>query len=146
MLEKIKKAVFEKYSQSDYKWIFLSIFDQDNKLVMSNWCLYTDKVLDSIIDTLYHGLVEKHKNISHIVIDIVTKEEELTDWTKLNEIPLKDYWIALIAWWKYWAILPNTQWINDITEALKVIKQKNWLEWNAKIIKFQTDRITVFDQ
>ena len=92
---------------------------------MSNWSLYTDKVLDSILDTLYHGLVEKYKNISHIVVDIVTDEEELTDWSKLNEIPLEKYWIALIAGWKHWAILPNTQWITDIQEALKLIKQKN---------------------
>jgi len=146
MLEKIKNAIFTKYQKTDEKWIFLSVFDENNKLVMSNWSLYTDKVLDSILDTLYHGLVEKHKDISHIVIDIITNEEELTDWTKLNEIPLEKYWIALIAWSKYWAILPNTQWVNNIEDAIKLIKQKNWLEWNAKIIKFQTDRITVYNE
>jgi hypothetical protein len=146
MLEKIKEAVFAKYKKEDTYWIFLSVFDENNNLLMSNWALYTDKVLDSILDTLYHWLVEKHTNISYIVVDIVTKEEELTDWDNLNEIPLDKYWIALIAWWKYWATLPNTQWINNITDALKAIKQKNWLEWNAKIIKFQTDRITVQEQ
>jgi len=146
MLEKIKEAVFAKYKKEDTYWIFLSVFDENNNLLMSNWALYTDKVLDSILDTLYHWLVEKHTNISYIVVDIVTKEEELTDWDNLNEISLDKYWIALITGWKYWATLPNTQWINNITDALKAIKQKNWLEWNAKIIKFQTDRITVQEQ
>ena len=146
MLEKIKKAVFEKYSQSDYRWVFLSVFDENKNLLMSNWALYTDKVLDSILDTLYHWLVEKYKNISYVVVDIITNEEELTWWDNLNDISLEKYGIALIAWWKHWAILPNTQWITDIQEALKLIKQKNWLEWNARIIKFQTDRITVFNQ
>jgi len=141
MLEKIKNAVFAKYKKEDIFWIFLSVFDENNKLLMSNGSFYTDKVLDNILDTLYHGLVEKYKNIAYIVVDIITDEEEITDISKINEISLQEFWIAVIAGDKYWVMLPNTEWVTNVTQAIQLIKQKDSLQWNAKIIKFHTDRI-----
>lgn len=143
MLEKIKNAIFTKYKKEDIKGVFLSVFDENNKLLMSNGTFYTDKVLDSLLDTLYHWLVENHKNIAYITVDVVINEEELTDVSKINEIPLQQYWIAVIAGAKYWVILPNTAWVTNSLQALQLIKQKDSLEWNAKIVKFQTDRILV---
>ena len=90
MIEKIKSAVFAKYKKEDCKWVFMSVFDENNKLLMSNGAFYTDKVLDSLLDTLYHWLVENHKNVSHIVVDVITDEEEITDVSKINEIPLQE--------------------------------------------------------
>lgn len=141
MLEKIKNAVFAKYKKEDIFWIFLSVFDENNKLLMSNGSFYTDKVLDNILDTLYHGLVEKYKNIAYIVVDIITDEEEITDISKINEIPLQEFWIAVMAGDKYWVVLPDTAWVQNATHALQLIKQKDNLEWNARILKFHTDRI-----
>ena len=143
MLEKIKKAIFEKYKREDCKWAFLSVFDENNKLLMSSGAFYTDKVLDSLIDTLYHWLVEKYKNIAYITVDIITDEEEITDVSKINEIPLQEYWIAVIAGDKYWIMLPNTVWVTNVTQAIQLIKQKDNLQWNAKIVKFHTDRLLV---
>ena len=143
MLEKIKNAIFAKYKKEDCKWVFLSVFDENNKLLMSNWALYTDKVLDNILDTLYHGLVEKYKNVAYIVVDIITDKEEITDVSKINEISLQEYWLAVIAWDKYGVMLPNTAWVANVTQALQLIKQKDSLHWNAKIVKFHTDRLLV---
>ena len=143
MLEKIKNAIFTKYKKEDIKGVFLSVFDENNKLLMSNGTFYTDKVLDSLLDTLYHWLVENHKNIAYIAVDVVINEEELTDVSKINEIPLQQYWIAVIAGSKYWVMLPNTAGVTNTLQALQLIKQKDSLEWNAKIVKFQTDRILV---
>ena len=143
MIEKIKSAVFAKYKKEDCKWVFLSVFDENNKLLMSNGALYTDKVLDNILDTLYHGLVEKYKNIAYIVVGIITDEEEITDVSKINEISLQEYWLAVIAWDKYGVMLPNTAWVANVTQALQLIKQKDSLHWNAKIVKFHTDRLLV---
>jgi hypothetical protein len=39
--------------------------------------------------------------------------------------------------------LPDTTGIVDIATALKTIKTKNWLEWNANITKFKTDRFSI---
>jgi len=143
MLEKIKNAIFAKYKKEDCKWVFLSVFDENDKLLMSNGAFYTDKVLDNILDTLYHWLVEKYKNVAYIVVDIITDEEEITDVSKINEISLQEYWLAVIAGDKYWVILPDTAWVTDVTQALQLIKQKDSLQWNAKIVKFHTDRILV---
>ena len=143
MLEKIKEAVFAEYKKEDCKWVFISVFDENNKLLMSNWALYTDKVLDNILDTLYHWLVEKYKNVAYIVVDIITDEEEITDVSKINEISLQEYWLAVIAGDKYWVMLPDTAWVLNVTQAVQLIKQKDSLQWNAKIVKFHTDRILV---
>lgn len=143
MLEKIKNAIFAKYKKEDYKWVFMSVFDENNKLLMSSGTFYTDKVLDSLMDTLYHWLVENHKNISHIAVDIIIDEEELTDVSKINEISLQEYWIAVIAGDKYWVMLPNTAWVTTPLQAIQLIKQKDNLQWNAKIVKFHTDRLLV---
>ena len=40
-------------------------------------------------------------------------------------------------------MLPNTEWVTNVTQAIQLIKQKDSLQWNAKIIKFHTDRILV---
>ena len=143
MLEKIKNAIFVKYKKEDCKWVFLSVFDENNKLLMSNGAFYTDKVLDSILDTLYHWLVEKYKNISYIVADVVSGEEEIADISKINEISLQEYWIAVIAWSKYWVMLPNTQWVTNVGQALQLIKQKDSLQWNVRVLKFSTDRFLI---
>ena len=143
MLEKIKEAVFAKYKKEDIYWVFISVFDENNKLLMSNWVLYTDKVLDNILDTLYHWLVEKYKDISYVVIDVVLDEEEIFDVSKINEISLQEYWIAVIAWDQYGVVLPNTVWVTNVTQALQIAKQKDSLQWNAKLVKFHTDRILV---
>ena len=143
MLEKIKEVVFAKYKKEDCKWVFLSVFDENNKLLMSNGAFYTDKVLDNILDTLYHGLVEKYKDAVYIIVDLITDEEEITDVSKINEISLQEYWLAVIAGDKYWVMLPNTEWVTNVTQAIQLIKQKDSLQWNAKIIKFHTDRILV---
>ena len=143
MLEKIKEAIFAKYKKEDCKWVFLSVFDENNKLLMSSGAFYTDKVLDSLLDTLYHWLVEKYKNMSYIVIDIIIDEEEIADISKINEISLQEYWLAVITWDKYGVMLPNTAWVANVTQALQLIKQKDSLHWNAKIVKFHTDRLLV---
>ncbi len=142
-MEKIKNAVFAKYKKEDCKWVFLSVFDADDKLLMSNGVFYTDKVLDNILDTLYHWLVEKYRNISYIVVDVILDEEEIVDVSKINEIPLQEYWVAVIAGNKYWVMLPDTAWVTGAIQALQLIKQKDSLQWNAKIVKFHTDRILV---
>ncbi len=143
MLEKIKQAVFEKYKKEDCHGVFVSVFGENGKLIMSNGALYTDKVLDNILDTLYHWLVEKHKDILYIVVDVVKNMEDIVDVSKINEISLKDFGIAVIAGEKYGVVLPDTAWIANMTQALQIIKQKDALEWNAKLVKFQTDRFVV---
>ena len=143
MLEKIKKTVFQKYNKTDTRWVFVSGFDKTNKMIISSWVLYTDKSIEELIETLFHGLIEKHNNIAYIIIDIVTETVDVNNIGEIQSISLKDYWILISTENKSWVILPNTKWIENIQETIQIIKEKNWLTWNAKIIKFKTDRLMI---
>lgn len=143
MLDKIKEAIFKKYKKTDNKWLFISAFDDKNTLLMSNWVISSDKELEQLIDTIYHGLLKKYTNISNIIIDIVTEIQEVTDIKEVQTISLTEFWLVLTTWIKAGILLPDTTWIIDIATALKTIKKKNWLEWNANITKFKTDRFSI---
>jgi AMMECR1 domain-containing protein len=110
---------------------------------MSNGLAYPDKPLEQLIDTLFHWLVEKYTNIWHIVVDIITDIQEIIDLNEISNVSLQEYWLILITQDKSGVLLPDTKWISNISQALKTIKEKNWLDWNAQITKFKTDRIFV---
>lgn len=143
MLDDIKKVVFKKYKKTDTNGIFFSALDKDNNLIMSNGVVFSDKSLEQTIETIYHGLVEKHKDIETIIIDIVVDTKDISDPKEIQNISLEEYGLLLSTDNKSWVLLPNTEWVDNISLALKVIKEKNWLEWNAKITTFQTDRFAV---
>lgn len=143
MLEKIKEIVFSKYSKTDIKGLFISVFDEKNTLLMSNGVAYPDKPLEQLIDTLFHWLVEKYTNIWHIVVDIITDIQEIIDLNEIPNISLQEYWLILSTQDKSGVLLPDTKWISTISQALKTIKEKNWLDWNAQITKFKTDRLSI---
>lgn len=143
MLEKIKEIVFSKYSKTDIKGLFISVFDEKNDMLMSNGVAYTDKPLEQLIETLFHWLVEKHNNIGHIIVDIVTDIQKIIDLNEIPNISLQEYGLILSTKDKSGILLPDTKWIINISQALKTIKEKNWLDWNAQITKFKTDRFSV---
>ena len=143
MLDKIKQAVFQKYKKTDNKWIFLSAISDKNELLVSSGTITSDKELENLIDTLYHGLIESYKNITHIIIDVVTDTKAVVNITDIKNIPLQQYGIVLMTENKSGILLPDTAGITDIGAALKIIKEKNWLEWNTNIIKFQTERFSI---
>lgn len=143
MLEKIKKVVFSKYKKTDTNGIFFSALDKDNNLILSNGVVFSDKSLEQTIETIYHWLIEKHTNIETIIIDIVINTKDISDPKEIQNISLQEYWLLLITENKSWILLPNTEGVENISTALKIIKEKNWLEWNAKITTFQTDRFAV---
>lgn len=144
MLEKIKEIVFTKYPKTDIRWIFISVFDEKNNLLMSNGVAYSDRPLEQLIETMFHWLIEKHTNISQILIDIVTDIQEVVDLNEIPNISLQEYWLILTTQNKSGILLPDTKWVSNISQALKAIKEKNWLDWNAQITKFKTDRFPIF--
>ena len=145
MIEKIKSELFKKYKNDDIKWMFFSLFDKKNNLLFSNGVLETDKTMDKLIDTLYHGLMDKITWVKDIVIDIVLNYQQEKDLKKILSYSPKDYWFFLISidWSKTGVLLPDTKWVTDIKQALSYIKQKNWISGNVEIYTFNTDRIVV---
>lgn len=143
MLDKIKQSIFQRYKKDEIRWIFFSVFNEKWDLIMSNWVFHTDKALDELINTLYHWLIEKHTNVWNIVVDIILEYTNINSPEEIKEISLKNFWILLSNNTKSWILLPDTKWVNNIQEWLKVIKEKNDLSWNVQITKFKTDRFCI---
>ena len=66
MIEIIKEKISKNYNLDENKWFFVSCFDINNNLILSNWVLITDKSLNKVIDMIYHWLIEKNNNIKTI--------------------------------------------------------------------------------
>ena len=144
MLDLIKTKLLSFYDKSDKLWLFFSLFDANNKLLISNWVLITDKTLPELVEILYHALFEKLEKQTHtIAIDVVKEIQLQPDIQKLLTLSPKDYWIFVINKQTNvsWVILPNTEWIADIKSALAILKQKYGLAGNVEISTFTTRRI-----
>lgn len=145
MLEKIQTKLFEKYKKDEKRGLFISLFDADKKLLLSNGVVNTDKSLEELSKTLYEGLVAKQTKAKTVVLDIVKSITEEHDIAKLSTYSLKEYWLCLIDTNdnKSWILLPNTHAADDFALALKIIKEKNGLGWEVNIYVFTTERIAI---
>jgi len=143
MFETIKKSIFQKYKKNDIRWVFFSIFDEQWALLMSNWVVYTDKALEELINLLYQGLISRHTNIKTIIADIVLETTEIKSPQEIQTISPKDFGILLSDGTKSGVLLPNTKWVNNIQDWLKIIKEKNDLWNNVQVVKFKTDRFAI---
>lgn len=143
MLEKIKQVLFQKYPKTDLRWVFLSSFGENNQILDSTWVVYADKSLEDILETIYHGVIEKRQWVKFVVLDVVTEYREIMDLSEMQNLSVKDYGVIVVEDNKSGAILPNTKWVTDLSQCIQLIESKNWLSWNAKIVVFKTDRIIV---
>lgn len=143
MLEKIKQVLFQKYPKTDLRWVFLSSFGEYNQILDSTWVVYADKSLEDILETIYHGVIEKRQWVKFVVLDVVTEYREIMDLSEMQNLSVKDYGVIVVEDNKSGAILPNTKWVTDLSQCIQLIESKNWLSWNAKIVVFKTDRIIV---
>ncbi len=144
MLDLIKKALSSKYDLTQAMGLFLSSFDSQGAMLSSNGSIQTNKPLGQLVELLYHGLIEKEKDVKTIVADVVTNIAIETDISKLQSLDLRANGLCLVGEQKKsWTILPWTQGINNVQQALQVVKEKYQLAGNANIYVFQTDRIVV---
>ena len=146
MLDKIKAKLFENYKHDESKWLFFSLFDKNNNLILSNGVFQTDKNISDLTDTIYNWLLAKSANITKtVVVDVVTESRQENDINKILELSPKEYWFFLInnETKKSWLALPNIKWINDARSALWLIKWKFGLDWNVEIYVFKTAKLII---
>ena len=86
MLEKIKAVLFQKYAKTDLRWIFLSSFGENNQVLDSTWVVYADKSLEDILETIYHGVIEKRQWVKYVVLDVVTEYREIMDLDEMQNL------------------------------------------------------------
>lgn len=149
MLDKIKSSVWALFPLYDQRWIFLSAFDSFDKLLISQWVVFTDRSLETLIEAIYsNSLAPKASNIKYVVVDIVTWYEEITEKTKnlLTNSDPKLYWFGFhdLETWAISMILPNTSWVENIGQAIWALKAKAKSNSSrVDICRFTTNRIIV---
>lgn len=144
MLELTKTKLLSFYDKTDKLWLFFSLFDANNNLLLSNWVLVTNKPLPELVEIIYHALLSKvEKQTKAIAIDIVKEINLQPDIQKLLTFSTKEYWIFVINKQTNISgvVLPDTEWIADIRWALALLKQKYGLSGNVEISSFTTRRI-----
>ena len=144
MLELIKTKLLSFYDKGDKIWLFFSLFDTNNNLLLSNGVLTTNKPLGELVEILYHALLEQQeKNTAIIAIDIVKEIQLQPDIQKLLTLSPKENGIFVINKQTNVSgvVLPDTEGISDIRAALALLKQKYGLTWNVEISTFTTRRI-----
>ena len=145
-LQILKEHIALKYPLSEPRGCFLSTFDRNDSLINSHGVLSTDKELGTVIDMMYHGLIEKNKNrITSIICDIVLSTEllESVDSIKSTNLANSGLSITTLDYSKSWVILPGTQGITSITQTLQLIKKKNGIRGNVIIYAFTTEKIAI---
>ena len=148
MLSAIRKNVFAEFKKSDIHWAFLSIFDKNNNLLMSNGSIMTDKNLNSFIETLYKWTMQEHeKKIDLVVCDIVTDINQETDMQKIISTDMSEFGVFIwtIDSTASGVILPNTEGIADMKQALSILRKKHsWITGNINVSLFKTRRIVCY--
>lgn len=146
MLELAKKLIYAIYDSKEPRGVFFSVFDKNWTLVLSNWVIQSDKTLDTTMDTLYHGIVEKQLVAwSTLVVDIVTNVKQETNMSAVMNVSLKDNGIFLhtIDATKSAVLLPHTAGITDIKQALMTLQKKFSMVGNVNIYVFQAERFVI---
>ena len=95
-LQILKEHIALQYSLNEPRGCFLSTFDRNDNLINSHGVLSTDKELGTVIDMMYHGLIEKNKNrITSIICDVVLSTEILESVDTIKSTDLKNSGLAI---------------------------------------------------
>ncbi len=144
MLEEIKKLIYSKYKSEDKIWLFFSLFDEKENLLISNGVLTTDKTLEEMINLLYNWILKAQESkTKHIIIDVVNEIVEQKDVATFLNMDPKINWVFLAetTWEKTGLILPNTKWITSMKQAIAWIKSKYQLQWDVTISTFTVNEL-----
>lgn len=145
MLDAIKTAIYKKYKPEENRAIFLSLFDANKNLLVSNGVITTDKTLDQIITILYNAIVAKHPETQIITADIVTETTLQNDVATLLSISPTDNGVVILdkADKKSGVMLPGTPDIPDMKTAISKIKAKFGLSGDVEMYTFKTEKISI---
>ncbi len=127
------------------KGVFLSWFDEKEKLVFSKWILASDSSLKDNISKL----MSEDKKIKYIVLDLVKSVVEISNPADIKNIDVKKEWIAIYSDKedKLWVILPDTVWVADVKWAIAYILKKEKISSKKVIVyKFTTDRFVIWEK
>ena len=146
MIKKIKSTLLNTYDESEQKWLFLSWFDKEKKMIWSQWVLQTTKPIVELIDILYEGYVAKDtKATRYVAVDVVSEIVQLNDPSKVADYPPKEFGYFIIDQEDdlSWVLLPNTKGVQDVKQVIYDMKQKYWIHGAIDIYAFRTESFIV---
>lgn len=146
MIEQIKAQLSQFINIQNKTGVFFSAFDAQWQLLASNWVIKTDRTLENILQSFYNGILKKIEGqTKSIVFDIVEEIRLQNDPNVLFKLPLDQYGLFLVEWegQNSWVLLPNTQWVTRIQDALWAIKKKYNLKNQVSVFVFKTKKIPV---
>ncbi len=146
MLDRCKEVLFKTYNAEEKKWLFLSGFDENKKLIISQWIVDTDMPLRESIEQVYNKEIAPIlPKLRYIVMDVVNEIISFPDAQKLLALDPKVYWIVIedLEDDNIGIILPNIAWVTDMKQVLFDLKKKYWINGKAAISWFTTTRIVV---
>ena len=146
MLDRCKEVLFKTYNPEEKKWIFLSGFDENKKLITSQGIVASDEPLRVNIETIYTThIASVLSQLRYIVIDIVNEIISFPDAKQILSLDPKIYWIVIedINDDHIWLMLPNIAWVTDMKQVLYDLKKKYWINGKATISWFTTNRILI---
>ena len=144
MLEQLKQTLEKKYKLRDTKWLFVSWFDAEGKVLFSQGMVESDLPLEQTLQQLYDTYVATATGIKVVTLDIVTTLFEETNIGKVPTTSPKMYGFAVVDdHGTTGVIMPGTKWVADAKHALYLIKQKYAIQGKVKIYLFTTDRLLV---
>ncbi len=124
---------------------FVSLYDEKDVLLASQWLLSATKPLAESLDLMMRGVLQQHESKTHtVVVDVVTDLQEEADLTALLARSPLEYGVCLLSddGSKSGVLLPRTAWVKDMKQAIQICQQKNQLSGKAILYSFRTQRST----
>ena len=146
MIEKIKIQIAQILPLTSKVWLFVSAFDENGKLITSNGVMKTDRSIEQLIESFYHGILKKRENqIKSLIFDIVDQLQLQNDPNTLVKLSMKERGLFLVEseWQNSGVLLPNTKGVDTIQQWLSAIKQKYNLKSQVSIFIFKTKRVVI---
>lgn len=144
MLPAILKTIYSKYQATDTNGIFLSGYDKDGKILISQGILEPGKTIEDTTKQLYDTYLQPLKQIDLVIIDVVKNIVEQKEYTVVLNLDPHDYGLIIKMIDPddhIWVLLPGTAEVADMAHAIYAIKQKYNLTGDVILYTFQTDRL-----
>lgn len=146
MLDRCKEQLFTLYNAEEKKWLFLSGFDGNKKLVVSTGTVESDRPLRELVEQIYTSAIQPRiDQIRYISLDIVTDVIAFPEAQQVFSLDPRTYWFVVedLEDDNVGVILPNVAGVTDVKQVLYDLKKKYNIHGKAAISWFTTERILI---
>lgn len=143
--EVLKNVLFATHKPQDMVNFFVSLYDEKDILLASQWLLSATKPLAESLDLMMRGVLQQYESKTHtMVVDIATDVQEESDIAALLLRSPLEYGICLLSddGSKSGVLLPGTAWVKDMKQAIQICQSKNQLPGKVVLYSFRTQRNT----